>query len=407
MYESFNEIERIRAYSLQDVYKLRGPSPEIYTRSLNGANKLRLLLNKQKCIKSLGCLNGNQAIQCVKAGLHSIYVSGWQIAASQNLDGEMYPDLSLYSRDSIPFLVRNINKCLYRQSQIDSLNDRHDIDWMVPLVVDCEAGGGILQTYELVKHCIETGSAAIHLENLDPQDKKCGHMGGKTLISTPQFIKKLKAARLAADVCNVPLVIIARTDAESAKYLGGTNNPSLVDQAYITGKYDESYTINGCIDYAIDTAIAFCPYSDMIWYESSSPDLDEAKHFAKAIHKLYPYKWLCYNLSPSFNWIKMPRNKVLSFQDKLTDYGYKYQFVTLAGFHSMNYSMYNLAKDYRNSMEAYQKLQQSEEQLQSNGYNALKHQQFVGTEYFDKIQEIISGSNDKSSLMESTEQKQF
>jgi isocitrate lyase len=375
------------------IKNLRGSVPITYTLAEMGCAKLRKLLSDNLFIQALGCITGLQAVQCAKAGLRSIYCSGWQLAAEQNTWGETYPDMSLYPTDSIPLFVRRLNKALQRADQIECLqtNGNPSIDYWLPIVVDLETGLGVLQTYELVKQVIEAGAAAFHLED-QSIDKRCGHLGGKTLIPTDEFVLKLKAANLATEVCNTNTLIIARTDAESAKYcIGGATSQN----GYGT-------------EAAIRRSLIYAPYADLLWMETSKPDLIQAKEFANAIHEKFPGKWLAYNLSPSFLWTKLNTKYLMDFQLRLGEFGYKFQFVTLAGWHSCAASMYELAKDYlAEGMLGYTHLQNKEELLQKENYTALKHQREVGTEYFDKVLEIIIGNSDKSALVGSTEDTQF
>jgi isocitrate lyase len=361
---------------------------------------------------ALGALTGNQAVQQVKAGLKAIYLSGWQVAADANLSGHMYPDQSLYPANSVPHVVKRINQALQRADQIDSVEGNHSKDWMMPIVADAEAGfGGPLNAYELMKAMIEAGAAGVHFEDQLSSEKKCGHLGGKVLIPGSQFIRNLKAARLAADVMGVPTVLIARTDANSAKLL--TTDIDEEDHKFITDEVRTAegfYKITGGIEIAINRGLRYAPYADLIWCETSKPNLDEARQFAEAIHEKYPGKLLAYNCSPSFNWKKHLDDETISiFQKELGKMGYKFQFVTLAGFHALNHSMFNLASGYRDEgMTAYVDLQQREFAAESTGYTATKHQREVGTGYFDAVKDVITGGKSSTlALTESTETEQF
>lgn len=399
----------IRPYSAKDVIGLRGSLKIEYTLAKLGAKKLWDLLSTEPFIRALGAISGNQAVQQVQAGLKSIYVSGWQIAADQNDAGETYPDLSLYPVLSVPHFIRRIQKALIRADQIQHLAGRGDLDWFVPLVADAEAGfGGALNTFELVKAMIQEGVAAIHLEDQLSSLKKCGHMGGKVLVPVQEFIQKLVTARLAADVLDVPTLIIARTDAESATFIRSDADP--VDQKFLTGErsLEGFFRLKAGIDYAVARALAYAPYADMLWCETQRPDLGEAEAFAKGVHTKFPGKWLAYNCSPSFNWRKnMGERECAEFQEKLAEFGYKYQFVTLAGFHSLNAGMYELSASYvKEGMGAYSKFQEEEQKLEKIGYKALKHQSFVGAGYYDAVSEIVT-AGETLALKGSTEESQF
>ena len=394
-------------YSQNDVKKLRGSLNIEYTIAKTMSLKLRELLKKEPYLHALGCMTGMQAVQCAKAGLKTIYLSGWQVAADQNLSGETYPDQSLYPANSAPYLVKRINKAFQRVDQIDYLEGKTN-DYWLPIVADCEAGfGGLLNVFELTKSMIEAGAAGCHYEDQLSSAKKCGHLASKVLVPTSHFVKTLITARLAADVCDVPMVIIARTDADSASLL--TSDIDEADRPFILpGRTEEGfYNIKGGLDMAIARGLAYTPYADLIWCETSLPDLDDAKKFADAIHVQYPEKMLAFNCSPSFNWKKHLNEKQISnFQKELSQMGYKYTFVTLAGYHALNHSMFNLALDYnRRDMEAYVDLQEKEFDLQGCGYTAVKHQREVGVGYFDKVMEMI-GLN-LIALKGSTEEKQF
>ncbi len=401
----------IRPYTLQDVQKLRGTVDIKYTLAALGARRLWNLLHTEPYVQALGALTGNQAMQQVKAGLKAIYLSGWQVAADANLAGQMYPDQSLYPANSVPEVVRRINHTLLRADQVHSSEGLNGIHWLAPIVADAEAGfGGPLNAFELMKALIEAGAAGVHFEDQLASEKKCGHLGGKVLVPTGQFIRTLTAARLAADVMNVPTVIIARTDADSANLLTSDIDPR--DQPFITGERTAEgfFRVKSGIEQAIDRALSYAPYADLIWCETSHPDLGEAREFAEAVHDKYPGKLLAYNCSPSFNWAKrLDPDTIARFQEELGEMGYKFQFVTLAGFHALNYSMFTLAHDYkRRGMAAYSELQQNEFASELKGYTATKHQREVGTGYFDLVTQIISGgTSSTTALAGSTEKEQF
>ncbi|MFO0788216.1 MAG: isocitrate lyase [Pirellulales bacterium] len=402
-----------RPYSAEEVIRYRGSLAIEHTLARRGAEWLWKLLRSEDYVHALGAVTGNQAVQQVAAGLKSIYVSGWQVAADANLAGQMYPDQSLYPCDSVPALVRRINQALQRADQVSMLDEKPDgIDWFAPLVADAEAGfGGPLNAYEIMREMIAAGAAGVHFEDQLSSAKKCGHMGGKVLVPTQEFITKLVAARMAADVCGVPTVLIARTDADSAGLL--TNDIDERDRPFLTGERTEEgfFRINGGISCAIARGLAYAPYCDLIWCETSHPDLDEAKKFAEGIHDQYPGKLLAYNCSPSFNWRRnLDDDTIAAFQRELGDIGYKYQFVTLAGFHALNLSMFNLAAGYRErGMAAYAQLQDEEfSQEKHHGYRAVKHQKFVGTGFFDKLMTTVSsGQTSVTALDGSTEEEQF
>jgi isocitrate lyase len=416
-YDRFEYIKR--EYSDNDVAKLRGSVPVQHTLSKRGAEVLWAdLMYAGEPVRALGALSANQGIQQAKAGLKAIYVSGWQVAADRN--GSMYPDQSLYPSDRVPNLVREINNGLLRADQIESVEGKRTVDdWLLPLVADCEAGfGGVLNAYEITKAMIEAGAAGVHFEDQLSSEKKCGHLGGKVLVPVQEMINKLKAARLAADVANVPLVIIARTDAESARLL--TSDYDERDYKFIEKDpgscyikkrtADGFYCIKGGIEQAIARGLAYSEYADLIWMETGKPDIKEAEEFAKAIHAKFPNKPLAYNCSPSFNWAaKLTPPEMFSFQQDLYKLGYKFQFVTLAGFHTLNISMFALAKNYKEAgMFAYSAVQQDEFAAQAFGFDAVKHQRFVGTGYFDKIQEVVTGGKASTKALEhSTETEQF
>lgn len=412
------EVESKRDYTKEDVVRLRGKYCPDYTISKLMSRKLRELLGSPGGTRALGALTGGQAVQMVRAGLTSIYLSGWQVAADAN--GHCYPDQSLYPCDRVPKLVEAINNALMRQDKIDSASGRKRVeDWVVPIVADAEAGfGGALNAYEFVRQLIKAGAAGVHLEDQLSSEKKCGHLGGKVLVPTREFIGKLKAARLAADVCGVPMVIIARTDANSAKLL--TSDVDDRDRSFILGtpglkeslmkqRTEEGfYRITGGLDMAISRGLAYAPYADAIWCETSRPDIGEAREFAQAIHEKFPGKMLAYNCSPSFNWRKnLSKVEIATFQDKLLEMGYKFQFITLAGFHSLNHGMFELATEYNiKHMSAYSKLQEDEFDAELSGYDAAKHQSFVGTGYFDEIRKVLGGDS-TSAMKDSTEVEQF
>ena len=403
--------EIVRTYDQADIERLRGSIKIEYTLARRAAEKLRDELNSEGHVAALGALTGNQAVQQVRAGLRAIYLSGWQVAADANLSGHMYPDQSLYPANSVPHVVKRINQALQRVDQIESVEGYITRDWMVPIVADAEAGfGGPLNAYELMKAMIEAGAAGVHFEDQLSSEKKCGHLGGKVLVPTKQFITTLKAARLAADVMDVPTVLIARTDADSARLITSDIDP--YDHRFMTGERTPEgfHRIAGGIEQAISRALAYAPYADLLWCETSTPDLGEAETFAAAIHEKYPGKLLAYNCSPSFNWRKNLDDKTIaSFQKELSQWGYKFQFVTLAGFHALNYSMFSLAADYNeNGMTAYTALQQAEMDAESTGYTATKHQREVGTGYFDAVKKILTGGETSTlALNKSTEAEQF
>jgi len=412
MKDRFDGIKR--AYSTVDVARLRGKTHIEYTLAKLGAERLWRLINEKSYIHALGASTGAMAVQQVKAGLEAIYLSGWQVAADANLSGNTYPDQSLYPANSVPAVVKRINNALLRAEQIDCAeNLSSDKHWLAPIVADAEAGfGGSLNAYELMKAMIEAGAAAVHWEDQLASEKKCGHLGGKVLVPTSQFIRTLTAARLAADVMNVSTVIIARTDAESANLITSDIDP--YDHDYIeTGKRTPEgfhYLCRTGMERSISRGLAYAPYADMIWMETSMPDLEEAKIFAEGIHAQFPGKPLAYNCSPSFNWKKkLDDTTIAKFQRELGAMGYKLQFVTLAGFHSLNHGMFELARKYKDhGMTAYSELQQAEFDSEKFGYTATKHQREVGTGYFDEVSKIISGGTSSTlALKESTETQQF
>jgi len=400
-----------RPYSPEDVLRLRGSIRIEYTLAQRGAEKLWHLLNTEDYVAALGALTGNQAVQQVKAGLKAIYLSGWQVAADANLAGQMYPDQSLYPSNSVPHVVKRINQALQRADQIQHAEGKGDIDFFVPIVADAEAGfGGPLNVFELVKAMIEAGAAAVHLEDQLSSEKKCGHMGGKVLLPTSHAIRHLIAARLAADVMGVDTIIIARTDANAARLL--TSDIDENDRPFLTGERSPEgfFYVKPGLDQAISRGLAYAPYADMIWCETSEPNLEEAARFAEAIRAKFPGKLLAYNCSPSFNWKKkLSDREIETFQQELGKMGYKFQFVTLAGFHALNYSMFSLAKNYRErGMAAYAELQQAEFALEKDGYEAVRHQREVGTGYFDEVTQVITGGMaSTTALTGSTEEEQF
>jgi isocitrate/methylisocitrate lyase len=400
-----------RTYSADEVLKLRGSIEIEYTLAELGADRLWRLLQEEPYVAALGALTGNQAMQQVRAGLKAIYLSGWQVAADANLSGHMYPDQSLYPSNSVPQVVKRINQALQRADQIECAEGKSSTYWYAPIIADAEAGfGGCLNVFELMKMMIESGAAAVHFEDQLASEKKCGHLGGKVLVPTSQFIRTLTAARLAADVCNVPTLIVARTDAGSATLM--TSDVDERDTEFLNGERTSEgfYGITGGIEMAIARALAYAPYADLLWMETSTPDLDEARRFAEAVHEKFPGKMLAYNCSPSFNWAKkLDAETIASFQQQLGELGYKFQFVTLAGFHALNYSMYELARTYRDEgMTAYSRLQQAEFGAEKDGYTATRHQREVGTGYFDEVAKIVSaGQSSTIALENSTEAAQF
>src|SRR5881392_2368677 len=400
-----------RPYSSTDVERVRGSLHIEHTLARAGAERLWALLHTERYVHALGALTGNQAVQQVKAGLKAIYVSGWQVAADANLAGQMYPDQSLYPANSVPALVRRINQALQRADQIHYAEGKLDIDWFAPIVADGEAGfGGPLNVFELTKAMIEAGAAGVHFEDQLASEKKCGHMGGKVLVPTRTAIKHLIAARLAADVCDVPMILIARTDANAAALL--TNNVDERDREFLTGERTSEgfFGVRAGLDQAIGRAQSYAPFADMIWCETSEPNLVEAKRFAENVRAKFPDKLLAYNCSPSFNWKRqLDSASIAKFQRELGAMGYKFQFVTLAGFHALNASMFNLARDYRDhGMAAYAVLQEAESVAERDGYSATKHQREVGTGYFDLVAQIIAdGKSSTAALDGSTEAEQF
>ena len=409
----FNGIQR--DYSVEDVKKLQGSIKIEYTLARRGADKLWKLLQTEDYVHTLGAMTGNQAMQQVRAGLKAIYLSGWQVAADSNNANAMYPDQSLYPADSGPALAKRINKSLQRADQIQTMENEGDIDWFAPIVADAEAGfGGVLNAFEIMKAYIEAGAAGVHFEDQLASEKKCGHMGGKVLIPTQQHIANLKAARLAADIMGVPSIILARTDADSAKLLTSDIDPR--DRYFITGErtaegfYRHKEGPEESMRRCIARGLAYAPYADMLWMETAKPNLEQAKTFADAIRKEFPSKLLSYNCSPSFNWTaNLDKDDIANFQREIGAMGYKYQFVTLAGFHSLNHSMFELARGYRDrGMAAYSELQNAEFASETDGYSATRHQREVGTGYFDLVnQTIMGGTSSTTALTGSTESEQF
>jgi isocitrate lyase len=402
-----------RAFEARDVVRLRGTIPVEHSIARLGAEKMWRYLNDRPFVNALGALTGNQAMQQVKAGLDAIYLSGWQVAGDANLAGEMYPDQSLYPADSVPAVVRRINNTLRRADEICHAEGDDSIDWLKPIVADAEAGfGGVLNAFELMKQMIDAGAAGVHFEDQLSSAKKCGHMGGKVLVPTQDAINKLSAARLAADVCNVPTVLVARTDAEGATLL--TADVDERDRPFIDtsrGRTPEGFfTVKAGLRQAIARGRAYAPYADLLWCETAKPDLEEAREFAEGIHEEFPGKLLAYNCSPSFNWKrKLDDATIAKFQRELAAMGYRFQFITLAGFHALNYSMFELARAYKTQhMSAYVTLQQAEFAAESAGYTATKHQREVGAGYFDAVTQTLSGGKSSiTALAGSTEEQQF
>jgi isocitrate lyase len=400
-----------RDYTAADVLRLRGSIDIRHTLAEMGAERLWDLLNTEPYVNALGALTGNQAVQQVRAGLKAIYLSGWQVAADANMAGHMYPDQSLYPSNSVPQVVKRINQALQRADQIDHVEGRSGTHWFAPIIADAEAGfGGALNAFELMKMMIESGAAAVHFEDQLASEKKCGHLGGKVLVPTQQFIRTLASARLAADVMGVDTLVVARTDAHSATLI--TSDIDERDHPFITGERTPEgfYRIRNGLEMAIDRAISYAPYADVIWCETSTPDIEEARQFAEGVHAKYPGKLLAYNCSPSFNWAKkLSADEIASFQKELGGMGYKFQFVTLAGFHALNFSMFELARQYREEgMSAYSRLQQAEFASEEYGYTATRHQREVGTGYFDEVAKVVSaGESSTTALAGSTEAAQF
>jgi len=403
----------VRPYAKADVERLRGSIHIEYSLAKLGARRLWELLHTEPFVAALGALTGNQAVQQVRAGLKAIYLSGWQVAADANTAGQMYPDQSLYPVNSVPTVVRRINSSLQRADQIEHAEGKHSgTHWFAPILADAEAGfGGPLNAYELMKSMIEAGAAGVHFEDQLASEKKCGHMGGKVLVPTSQFIRTLVAARLASDVCGVPTIVVARTDADSAKLITSDvderDRPFIVDDERTPEGF---FRLKSGVDTAIARGLAYAPYADMVWCETSTPDIAQARKFAEGIHAKFPGKLLAYNCSPSFNWKKnLDDATIAKFQRELGAMGYKFQFVTLAGFHSLNFAMFELARKYKDrGMAAYSELQQAEFAAEADGYSATRHQREVGTGYFDQVAEVISGGRSTTlALEESTEAHQF
>ncbi|MFN8277527.1 MAG: isocitrate lyase [Chitinophagales bacterium] len=401
----------VRPYTAEEVINISGSVQVEYSLARNGATKLWNRLHSDSWVSGLGALTGNQAIQEVAAGMKAIYLSGWQVAADANLSGEMYPDQSLYPANSVPAVVKKINQALQRRDQIEYMEGEPQRDWMVPIVADAEAGfGGNLNAFELMKQMIEAGAAAVHWEDQLASAKKCGHLGGKVLVPTQEAINKLVAARLAADVCNVPTLIVARTDAEAANLITSDIDPR--DHKFISGERAPEgyfYVKNG-LEQGIDRGLSYAPYADLIWMETGNPDLGLAREFAQGIHAKYPGKMLAYNCSPSFNWAKfMDEKQMRTFREDLAALGYKFQFITLAGFHALNTAMFELSKAYVDrGMLGFSELQQREFALEKDGFKAVKHQAFVGTGYFDAVQNVVQQGNSSTvALKGSTESEQF
>ena len=418
MEEKFAGPKIKRDYTEKDVEKLRGSFNIEYSLSKNLSRKLWNLLNSEPYVNTLGSLSGNQSVQHAKAGLKAIYLSGWQVAADANSAGEMYPDQSLYPYDSAPKLVEAMNNALIRADQIQHMEvldgkvkDSEKVDYQIPIIADGEAGfGGPLNVFELTKRFIKAGAAGVHFEDQLASEKKCGHMGGKVLVPTQTMIRNLKSASLASDIMNVPLLILARTDANAAKLI--TNDHDDNDKPFLTGERSPEgfHYVKDGLDQAISRGLAYAPYCDLIWCETAKPDLIEAKTFAEAIHKKFPSKLLAYNCSPSFNWKKnLSDNEIAVFQDEIGRMGYKFQFITLAGFHAQNFAIFDLAKKYKkDGMSAYSKLQQQEFNSEKEGYTATKHQREVGTSYFDAVSNAISsGKSSTTAMKDSTESDQF
>lgn len=402
-----------RGYGPEEVVRLRGTIPLEHSWARMAAEKLWRYLNEKPFVNALGALTGNQAMQQVKAGLDAIYLSGWQVAADANLAGQMYPDQSLYPADSVPAVVRRINAALRRADEIHHAEGDDGVDWLKPIVADAEAGfGGVLNAFELMKQMVEAGAAGVHFEDQLSSAKKCGHMGGKVLVPTQEAVNKLIAARLAADVCNVPTVLVARTDAESANLL--TADVDERDRPFIDaamGRTAEGFFyVKAGLEQAVARACAYAPYADLLWCETAKPDLEEARHFAEGVHRRFPGKLLAYNCSPSFNWKrKLDDETIARFQRELGAMGYKFLFITLAGFHALNFSMFDLARGYKeNQMSAYVALQQAEFAAEKYGYSATRHQREVGAGYFDELtQAITGGTSSITALTGSTEAQQF
>jgi isocitrate lyase len=400
----------VRPYSQEDVKRLSGTANIKYTLAEDGSNKLWDKLNNLPYVSALGALTGNQALQQAKAGLDAVYLSGWQVAADANSSDEMYPDQSLYNTESVPNVIKKINNTFIRADQIQTMEGTGDTDYFLPIVADAESGfGGVLNTHELFKHMIREGAAGIHLEDQLSSAKKCGHMGGKVLVPTSEMVQKLIAARLAADTMGVPTVIIARTDSLAGNLI--TSDHDDTDKKFITGERTAEgfYRTNAGMEQAIARGLAYAPYCDLIWMETGNPDIGEAKEFCTEVRKKFPNKMFAYNCSPSFNWkAKLSDTQIRSFKDELGEIGCKFQFITLAGFHSLNHSMFDLSRKYKETgMTAFVELQQKEFAAQVDGFTAVKHQREVGAGYFDEIAKVVTGSNTLSALEGSTEEEQF
>ncbi|WP_071396340.1 isocitrate lyase [Bacillus tuaregi] len=400
-----------RPYSAEEVIKLRGSIDIEYTLAKRGSEKLWKMINEEDYVAALGALTGNQAVQQVKAGLKAIYLSGWQVAADANLAGQMYPDQSLYPANSVPNVVKRINQALQRADQIHHIEGDRRVDWFAPIMADAEAGfGGQLNCFELMKSMIEAGASGVHFEDQLSSEKKCGHLGGKVLLPTQTAVRNLVAARLAADVMGVPTILVARTDANAADLITSDVDP--YDAPFITGERTSEgfFRTRAGLDQAIARGLAYAPYADLVWCETSEPNLEEARRFASAIHEKYPGKPLAYNCSPSFNWEqKLDKQTIAEFQRELGKMGYKFQFVTLAGFHALNHSMFELARGYRDrGMAAYSELQQAEFGSEQYGYTATRHQREVGTGYFDQVSMVVTGGQSSTTALKgSTEAEQF
>ena len=407
--ERWEGIER--PYTGEDVARLRGSVRIEHTLARIGAERLWASMGEEGYVNALGALTGNQAVQQVKAGLKAIYLSGWQVAADANLAGQMYPDQSLYPADSVPNVVKRINQALQRADQIHHVEGKNGVNWFAPIVADAEAGfGGALNVFEIMKAMIEAGAAGVHFEDQLASEKKCGHMGGKVLIPTAQAVRNLISARLAADVMGVPTVLVARTDANGANLITSDIDPA--DHEFLTGErtMEGFYRVRAGLDQAIARGLSYAPHADVIWCETSEPNIEEARRFAEAIHAEHPGKLLAYNCSPSFNWkAKLSEEDIATFQKQLGEMGYKFQFITLAGFHALNYSMFELAHEYRErGMAAYSELQQAEFAAEKYGYTATKHQREVGAGYFDEVAQVIAGGTaSTTALTGSTEEAQF
>jgi isocitrate lyase len=400
-----------RPYGGDDVVRLRGSIEIDYTLGRLGAERLWRMLHEQTVVCALGTLTGNQAVQAVKAGLRALYLSGWQVAADANLGGQTYPDQSLYPANSVPAVVKRLNNALQRADQIQRMEGSGDVDWFVPIVADAEAGfGGALNVFELMKAMIEAGAAGVHFEDQLASEKKCGHMGGKVLIPTSQAVRNLVAARLAADLMSVPTLIVARTDANGAALLVSDVDPA--DHAFMTGERTPEgfFKTRPGLEQAIARGLAYAPHADLIWCETSEPSVEEARRFAAAIHERFPGKLLAYNCSPSFNWRrKLDEATIATFRERLAEMGYKFQFITLAGFHALNHSMFELARDYAaRGMAAYADFQQAEFASEGHGYTATRHQREVGTGYFDEVAQVIAQRRSSTTALHgSTEEEQF